>query len=253
MSTLPRRTSTLGIYHVIIRGINKQCIFEDDEDYRKYLEILRKYQPVCGYKLLAYCLMSNHVHLLIKPGSMDLAHIFQHIGPSFVRWYNVKYQRVGHLFQSRYISKPVDDINYILTVIRYIHQNPVKAKICTTPQQYSFSSFKKYFDNSLIDTSVVLSMVSKEYFIFFNQMENGDECMDIDEERPRRLNDQMASEIMHEITGCNNVAEFQALPVERRNEALMKMKQAGISAKQASRITGLSYGLVKKTLGHNSQ
>ena len=102
MSTRPRLSSSLGIYHVVYRGINKQRIFEDNEDYEKFLSILRKYQPICGYKLIAYCLMSNHIHLLIKPGEVPLPRIFQRIIPSFVYWYNKKYQRVGSLFQARF-------------------------------------------------------------------------------------------------------------------------------------------------------
>ena len=79
MPTRPRLSSSLGIYHVVYRGINKQRIFEDDEDYEKFLSILRKYQPICGYKIIAYCLMSNHIHLLIKPGEIPLSRIFQRI------------------------------------------------------------------------------------------------------------------------------------------------------------------------------
>ena len=68
MPSRPREISSLGIYHVVYRGVNKQRIFEDEDDYGKFLSVLRKYEPICGYKLIAYCLMSNHIHLLIKPG-----------------------------------------------------------------------------------------------------------------------------------------------------------------------------------------
>ena len=77
MPTRPRLSSSLGIYHVVYRGINKQRIFEDSEDYEKFLSILRKYQPICGYRLVAYCLMSNHIHLLIKPGEIPLPRVCQ--------------------------------------------------------------------------------------------------------------------------------------------------------------------------------
>ena len=99
MPSRPREISSLGIYHVIFRGVAKQIIFEYDDDYGKFLTVLRKYQPICGYKIIAYCLMSNHVHLLIKPGEIPLDRIFQRIIPSFVYWYNKKYIRVGSLFQ----------------------------------------------------------------------------------------------------------------------------------------------------------
>ena len=108
MPTRPRLSSNLGIYHVVYRGINKQRIFEDSEDYEKFLSILRKYQPICGYKIIAYCLMSNHIHLLIKPGEIPLPRVFQRIIPSFVYWYNKKYQRDGSLFKARFRSRPIN-------------------------------------------------------------------------------------------------------------------------------------------------
>ncbi len=247
MSTPPRLTSSLSIYHVILRGVNKQDIFEENEDFNRLLQTLRKYQPVCGYKILAYCIMSNHVHLLIKTDQMDLAQIIQRISPSFVFWYNAKYQRVGSLFQSRFKSRPVNTPEQLLTVIRYIHRNPVKAAICRDPGQYRYSSFRDYFGNDLIDSSVVLSLVSKKDFYIFHRAESDDVCMDIDEELPPcSPKDERAFEIMQDVSGCRNVTEFQALPVEQRNAALLSMVMAGVTVNQASRITGISYGVISK-------
>ena len=79
-------------------GINHQCIFEDTEDYLKFLEVMKNYKEICEYKVFAYCLMENHVHLLLKVGKEDLSKIFKRIGGSYVYWYNWKYQRAGHLF-----------------------------------------------------------------------------------------------------------------------------------------------------------
>ena len=247
MSTRPRLSSSLGIYHVVYRGINKQRIFEDNEDYEKFLSILRKYQPICGYKLIAYCLMSNHIHLLIKPGEVPLPRIFQRIIPSFVYWYNKKYQRVGSLFQARFKSRPVNNRSQLLIVTRYIHQNPVKAAVCNHPRKYKYSSFRGYFDNDLIDSELVLSEVSKKDFIDFNCEKNSDLCLDIEEEIPR-LSDEIATNIMQRLSGCRNVTEFQSLDIDRRDNVLCSMRKAHISMKQASRITGISYGVIKKAL-----
>ena len=127
-------------------------------DYGKFLTVLRKYQPICDFKLIAYCLMSNHIHLLIKTGEMPMSRIFQRIIPSFVYWYNKKYERVGNLFQARFLSSPVNNSSQLLTVVRYIHQNPVKAAICNHPGQYQYSSYVNYFSNDLIDSSFVRSI-----------------------------------------------------------------------------------------------
>lgn len=94
-----RKKSESGIYHVMLRGINQQQIFEDEEDYEKYLQILRECKAVSGFKLFAYCLMGNHVHLLIKPEQEPLEQVFKRIGGRYVYWYNVKYQRLGIYFK----------------------------------------------------------------------------------------------------------------------------------------------------------
>ena len=247
MPSRPREISSLEIYHVIYRGSNKQRIFEDEDDYGKFLTVLRKYEPICGYKLIAYCLMSNHIHLLIQPGTIPLPRIFQRVIPSFVYWYNKKYERVGALFQSRFRSSPVNDSAQMLTVIRYIHQNPIKAAICGHPGQYQYSSYRDYFDNDLIDHIFVRSVVSDEFFFSFNCTENDDRCMDIDDEQPR-LNDERAAKIMQRLSGCRNVTEFQQLDVNVRDDVLYDMWMAGISMSQANRVTGISYGVIRKAI-----
>ena len=112
-----RTRSSTGIYHIIMRGINRQIIFEDSEDYIQFLESLTRQKETSGIEIYAYCLMSNHVHLLIKEGNEDLGTVFKRIGSSYVYWYNWKYNRRGHLFQDRYRSEAVEDDGYFLTVI----------------------------------------------------------------------------------------------------------------------------------------
>jgi len=124
-----RRKSESGIYHIMLRGINQQQIFEDEEDSLRFLETLLKYKEQCGYEIYAYCLMGNHIHILLKEGKENLTLVLKRIAGSYVYWYNWKYRRSGHLFQDRFKSEPVEDDEYFLTVIRYIHQNPIKAGI----------------------------------------------------------------------------------------------------------------------------
>ena len=125
-----RKISQNETYHIMLRGINQQQIFEDEEDYQKFIEIIKSYQAICEYKVFAYCLMGNHIHFLMEFGKESIGQVFKRIGSKYVYWYNIKYQRKGHLFQDRFKSEPVDDDAYFLTVNRYIHQNPVKAGLC---------------------------------------------------------------------------------------------------------------------------
>ena len=131
-----REKSDTGIYHVMLRGINRQDIFEDEEDYRKMILFLRglvertddnglRIQPSC--LIYSYCLMSNHLHLLVKEKDEGVSEAVKRIGILYAQYFNRKYERNGHLFQDRFRSEPVNSMEYFVTLIRYIHQNPVKA------------------------------------------------------------------------------------------------------------------------------
>ena len=118
-----RELSNSGIYHIILRGINRQTIFNDDEDYQRFINTLKKYKTVSGYTLYAYCLMNNHIHILLRVGQEKLETILKRIAGSYVYWYNFKYNRIGHLFQDRFKSEPVDSDEYFLTVLKVTSKN----------------------------------------------------------------------------------------------------------------------------------
>ncbi len=127
-----RNKSESGIYHIMLRGINRQDIFEDEKDIQKLLETIKKYKEISQFEIYAYCIMSNHVHLLIKELGESISDVVKRISSSYVFWYNKRYERCGHLFQERFKSEAVENYEYFLTVLRYIHQNPMKA--VTNPQ-----------------------------------------------------------------------------------------------------------------------
>ena len=105
----PRKISETGIYHIMMRGINRQTIFEEEEDCEKFLQVLHRYKEKCGFQIYAYCIMGNHLHLLLKVGTDPLEKIMRMICGSYVYWYNQKYDRVGNLFQDRFKSEPIEN------------------------------------------------------------------------------------------------------------------------------------------------
>ena len=239
-----RKKSNSGIYHIMLRGINRQQIFEDDEDRARFLETLQIYKEQCGYAIYAYCLMGNHIHLLIKEGQEDLTQIFKRIAGRYVYWYNWKYHRCGHLFQDRFKSEPVETDEYFLTVLRYIHQNPVKAKLCKYAQEYAYSSMNEYLSCAkLTDTDFALSMITIEQFSDFHREENADQCLDISDNF--RMTDADAKELLRKISKCDNATEFQMLDIEKRNLYIHKLHQKGMSIRQISRLTGLSKKIIE--------
>ena len=145
-----REKSGTGVYHVMLRGINRQDIFEDEEDYRQMTSILRgltdryddkglRLPPLCIF--YAYCLMSNHIHLLIQEREEHISEVVKRIGVTYAHYFNKKYERNGHLFQDRFRSEPVDSIEYFVILLRYIHQNPLKARIVAQKGQEPLRPF----------------------------------------------------------------------------------------------------------------
>ena len=248
---MPREARILsesGIYHVMLRGINQQQIFEDDGDNQKFLQILNDCKQICQFKLLAYCLMGNHVHLLIKTEGEPLPQIFKRICGRYVYWYNAKYQRTGHLFQDRFKSEPVDHEAYLFEVIRYIHQNPVKAGISRSISEYPYSSYAEYAGRSgFVDTDYVFTMITRESLLAFcNEEHEAEDCLDVKDRPSSRVTDEMAIKIIRSVSGCNNAAEFQRLPLGIRNQYLRAIKKQGVSLRQLSRLTGISYYVVQR-------
>ncbi len=154
MSRKPRVFSQTDVYHIILRSVNQHIIFEEDHDYQKFLFILSNCKKKYMIEVYAYCLMNNHIHILVKSPADRLSNFFQSLETIFVRWYNNKYKRSGHLFQDRFHSYAVEKSGIFLSVLYYIHNNPVKANICRFQSEYRWSSVGAYYGqkNPLVDT-----------------------------------------------------------------------------------------------------
>ena len=164
MARKPRIEFGGAFYHVITRGNQKQKIFKDEADYEKYIEILSGYRKQYQYRLYAYVLMNNHVHLLLETRDIKLSKIQQGINQRYTMYYNKKYKTVGHLFQGRYKAILCDRDAYLLTLIKYIHLNPVRANVVKLPADHRWSSHRNYAErvkDDFIDTDQVLRMFSE--------------------------------------------------------------------------------------------
>jgi len=162
-----RQQSKSGIYHIMIRGNERTNIFLDDEDRIKFINILGNKKKEKEYSIYAYCLMNNHVHLLIKEEQDDISRIMKKINTSYAYYFNKKYNRIGHVFQDRFKSESIEDDRYFLAAIRYIHNNPVQANIVTEAVQYHWSSYWSYLskdknNNKLIERNYVLQLFSQD-------------------------------------------------------------------------------------------
>lgn len=144
MSRKPRLFYSGALYHVIVRGNAKQAIFLGDSDRLQYQKYIDEGLSDNGHRLHAYCLMSNHSHLLLQAGETPISRMMQVVSQRYTQWFNKKYDRVGHLFQGRYKALLVDADSYLLELIRYIHLNPLRAGVVDSLEQYRWSSHHAY-------------------------------------------------------------------------------------------------------------
>ncbi|MCR5088832.1 MAG: transposase [Oscillospiraceae bacterium] len=244
MARTARAKSESNIYHVMLRGINRQQIFLDDEDSRHFLEVLRQCRMISNFHLYAYCLMGNHVHLLIHTGEEPLDLVMKRIGTRYVVWYNSKHERVGHLFQDRYKSEPVDNDAYFFTVLRYILNNPVKAGLCDRLTEYPLSSAQDYFKGAgLTDTSFAEEIMGRSSLLNFLSSSCEDSCMD---ETSARLSDRRARELILGIVGLSDEAHCIQAVNEQPEQYVSSLRSAGLSIRQICRLTGLPFGIIRK-------
>lgn len=245
-----RKISCSNIYHAMLRGINRQVICEEDADRRVFMMALKECKDVSGFKLHAFCLMPNHVHLLIEPAGEPLELIFKRLGAKYVGWFNRKYDRAGHLFQDRFRSENVEDNLYFMTVLRYILQNPMKAGIENQPGSYPWSSFLAYKKGigSVTDTQYAIDLFgSQEALIDYVLLGNEDTVMDEDQ-FDWRMKIEKAKEIMVQISDCATVSDFQRMDRRIQKEYAVKMYLAGVSAYQIAKMTGMSKSTVERTV-----
>ena len=130
-------------YHILNRGNQKRNIFLEETDYTECLKIIRHYKRVFMFKVFGYCLMPNHIHLIIQPKEPhDLAEIMQRLTQVYTNWFNEKYKKCGHLWQGRFKNMVVIRDEYFINCISYIEANPVRAGIVNSPGEYNWSSYR---------------------------------------------------------------------------------------------------------------
>lgn len=251
MPRTPREKSYSGVYHAMVRGINKQDIFQDKEDRIVFLEKLQKVKKCSECKIYAYCLMDNHVHLLIGEYKETIGQIMRRLGSTYALWYNKKYNRIGYLFQGRFRSEPVDSDSYLLVALRYIHQNPVKAGIARHCGDYPWTSYHEYINPGqqaicLIDTELGLDVAGGlKQFIEFHHGQDDHDLIDIDDDT--KISDEHAEELIKQALSGITAFEILKMSKAERNQFIRNLKALpGVSQKQIEKVTGLSRNIIQR-------
>ena len=243
MSRTGRIQSESDIYHVTARGVGKQVIFEDDRDRRKFGKTMRDRLDECNVELYAWCFMQNHIHLLLHCPLSTMSSFMRLLLSDYARYYNWRYDRVGHLFEKRFDSKPVIDERQLLATIRYIHQNPHDLGV-TDFSAYPWSSYREYGkQKSFTKTDLIEEALGT--FAEFEQFMSIEEEQNEEYEPIRKSNDE-AHDIVLMVLGADGGTVLQKYGKEERNEVLRRLKKQGLSIRQIERLTGIGRSIIQR-------
>ncbi|MEW6182136.1 MAG: transposase [Bacillota bacterium] len=250
-----RMLSKTQTYHVMLRGNNRQDVFIDDEDKARIIAIISEMQGGDHFTVYAYCIMDNHLLLVLKEGKDLLSKALKRIGTSYAYYFNKKYKRIGHVFQDRYRSESVEDDTYLLGAIRYVHINPEKAGIDST-ETYPWSSYHEYFkDNtSLVAAEEILSMFSNnrekavDDFKNFHQEEPGGLFLDVKEKK--RITEENVQSVIGEylIKHKLEIAKLK-LPANKayRDELIgLLRKESDLSLRRIAAVLRINREVVRR-------
>lgn len=257
-----REISPNKLYHIIIRGINKQDIFLDDQDKKKLRREILKTKEKFGYLLYAYVIMPNHVHLVIYDEKNNLSKSMQSLLIRFSEYVNKKYERVGHLFQGRFKSKIINNEEYLNTVIKYIHYNPEKAGIAKY-NEYNWSSYQEYID----EKKYKITDVSKFFEEYLKEEKNANSAIaefrrqhiEYKESKDVELKNRIEYELENKVSDEDLISYITAklkiksiYDLQRYNMEYLRdlinpiIEELNVSAFQVSRVTGISKAIIYK-------
>lgn len=188
---MPRKARGInksGFFHIMTQGINKEYIFNNNYQKQEYINLMKKYKEKQEIKIIAYCIMDNHAHILMY--SHDINEISQYmkkLNGAYGLYYNKTNERVGFVYRNRYQSQFITDIDYLKKCIKYIHMNPVKANMVNDASQYRYSSYHQYIKNSnskIIDIDLIKTIFKSEQYLqkFLKLKDEEIEIMDVDRE-----------------------------------------------------------------------
>lgn len=252
MARKARVKSRTGIYHIIVRGLDMQAVLGDEDDKSEFLNLLQYYKSRCDYEVYGYLILDDHIHMILKEGAKSISNIMKCIGVKYVAWYNARHDRDGRLFHDRFKSEPIEDEAYLQTVLRYIHQEPVRLGLATEVGRYRWSSYKEYLQEAagLIDTHKVLSAFGKDAAhrkIAFRKYMNepaDDVCLEACREK---ISDEALRGLLLRLSGAATVADLKKLPKLKRDEVLREVKaQKATSTWQIAKVSGFSQSVVAR-------
>ena len=166
ISRIARKYLENSFFHVIVQGINKEYIFQEEKYKNTYLKEINKFSKELNINIIAYCIMDNHAHFLIKTNNMEnLSKLMQKVNSKYAKYYNYINDRVGYVFRDRFLSETIDNKRYFIQCIKYIHLNPVKAGIVSSSKNYKYSSYTNFLNkNNYENNELIKEILTKQEY-----------------------------------------------------------------------------------------
>lgn len=250
---MPRRTlSESGYYHITTRSAGQIALFEDERDRRKYLFLLKNARDEYGVRVIAWVLMTDHVHLIVDFGSRpeDIGGFMKSINLSYSKYFNARTGRSGTLFQGSYWSKPILDDAQLIATVYYVHMNPEVAGIAPM-RTYHWSSYQEYAGiHWVVDTTTVLGLFGS--FETFDAYAGSDRDVVSRTNHPGNNHDGDVLKRALELGGLMTSSELRSLPKPRRNELITLLAAEGVSTRKLARTFGIGASTISRILRASS-
>ena len=251
MGHYKRLRSEGDVYHVFARGTSRRIIFEEDKDREEYCRLLGLLARDSGGEVYAWCLMDNHVHLLLHMEIEKAASLMKRLHGRYATYFNGRHMRTGHLFEGRFGSEPIDSDEQAIAALRYIHRNPVKAGI-SEDCSYPWSSYLEYLSGAgdpIASTEFMLGLIGgREDFRLLHEEESSERFLDVPDDDfdgfRRKLTTDEAVALSKKMIGEARFELLASLPRRERDESLRTLKDAGLTIRQIELITGIGRNTV---------
>ena len=247
MPRVARKRSKSYFYHIVVKGISREYIFEKEEYMKEYKKIILKKLETSNIKILAYCIMNNHAHFLIYSlNCEELGKYMQRVNTSYSNFYNRINKREGYVFKDRYYSQEILNQKHLYNCLRYIHNNPVKARIVKNMSEYKYSSYNEFLGKKYIISNESIKILFgesndfKEDFNFIHgKLNNEEEFIDV--------KDKTIEEFIIEIERKYNIKISKI----KRDKIILKevikkaRKETDVTLNELSKLLGIAKSTVE--------
>ena len=235
---MKKENTNTHFFHIMIQGINKEFIFHDENDKKKYIKIMKDTKETNNIMILSYCIMNNHAHILIYEKNIENLSKYMHkVNLIYAKYYNKRHNRVGYVFRDRYKMQPIYSEKHLQSCVRYIHNNPVKAKMCKKASEYKYSSC---YNNIFYTGTELEKNIKKNLYVQEESISTIEEDFTFMEDEQNK--EQICSKRLSEIMIKNNIT---------RNEFYQDEKLINSTIKKLKIENNISYRIMEKVLGIN--